>query len=62
MLSSWGSLQTSILGTARIPFAMARDGVFFQSLAKVSKGTKVPVISLIVQGVWAGNPGVVGLV
>ena len=30
MLSSWGSLQTSILGTARIPYAMARDGLFFQ--------------------------------
>ncbi|HUS09574.1 MAG TPA: amino acid permease [Pyrinomonadaceae bacterium] len=54
MLSSWGSLQSSILGTARIPYAMARDGVFFQSLARVSKNTKVPVISLIVQGVWAG--------
>ncbi len=54
MLSSWGSLQTSILGTARIPFAMARDGVFFQSLAKVSRSTKVPIISLIVQGIWAG--------
>ena len=54
MLSSWGSLQTSILGTARLPFAMARDGVFFQSLARVTKNTRVPVISLIVQGVWAG--------
>jgi APA family basic amino acid/polyamine antiporter len=53
MLSSWGSLQSSILGTARIPYAMAKDGVFFQSLARVSKNTKVPVISLIVQGVWA---------
>jgi APA family basic amino acid/polyamine antiporter len=54
MLSSWGSLQTSIMGTARLPFAMARDGVFFQSLARVSKGTKVPIISLVVQGVWSG--------
>ena len=53
MLASWGSLQSSILGTARIPYAMARDGVFFQSLARVSKGSKVPVISLVVQGVWA---------
>ncbi len=53
MMSSWGSLQTSILGTARIPYAMARDGVFFESLARVSKNTRVPVISLIVQGVWA---------
>ena len=53
MLSSWGSLQTSILGTARIPFAMARDGIFFQSLARVSRKTHVPVIALIVQAVWA---------
>ena len=52
MLSSWGSLQTSILGTARIPFAMARDGLFFKSLARVSK-SHVPLISLIVQGIWA---------
>ncbi len=54
MLSSWGSLQSSILGTARIPYAMARDGVFFESLARVSRSTRVPVISLIVQGIWAG--------
>ena len=53
MLSSWGSLQSSILGTARIPYAMARDGVFFQSLARVSKNTRIPIISLVVQGVWA---------
>lgn len=53
MLSSWGSLQTSILGTARIPYAMARDGLFFKSLARVSKN-QIPLICLIVQGVWAG--------
>src|SRR5215813_13659750 len=52
MLSSWGSLQTSILGTARIPYAMAQDGLFFKSLASVSK-THVPVIALIAQGVWS---------
>src|SRR5688572_9668090 len=60
MLSSWGSLQTSILGTARIPYAMARDGVFFQSLARVSKGASVPVISLMVQAVWAAILAVSG--
>jgi basic amino acid/polyamine antiporter, APA family len=53
LLSSWGSLQTSILGTARIPFAMARDGIFFKSLASVSKRTRVPVTALVVQAVWA---------
>jgi len=53
MLSSWGSLQTSILGTARIPYAMARDGLFFKSLARVSRKSRVPVIALMVQAVWA---------
>jgi len=60
LLSSWGSLQTSILGTARIPYAMARDGVFFQSLCRVSKGTRVPVIALIVQCIWAAVLAVSG--
>ena len=59
MLSSWGSLR-SILGTARIPYAMARDGVFFQSLARISQKTRVPIIALIVQGVWAGVLAVSG--
>src|SRR5688500_5481208 len=54
MFLSMGSVKTSILGTARITYAMARDGVFFESLARVSKSTRVPVISLIVQGIWAG--------
>jgi hypothetical protein len=54
MLSSFGALQTSILGTARVPFAMARDKLFFASLARVSKKTHVPVVCLIVQAVWAG--------
>jgi len=53
MLSSFGSLQTSILGTARVPFAMARDRLFFQSLARVSPRACVPLISLIVQGIWS---------
>jgi basic amino acid/polyamine antiporter, APA family len=53
MISSWGSLQTSILGTARVPYAMALDGVSPESLARVSRSTRVPVISLAVQAVWA---------
>jgi APA family basic amino acid/polyamine antiporter len=32
---------------------MARDGIFFQSLARVSRKTHVPVIALVVQAVWA---------
>jgi len=54
MISSWGSLQTSILGTARVPYAMALDGLSPHSLARVSPRTHVPTLSLIVQAIWAG--------
>jgi basic amino acid/polyamine antiporter, APA family len=54
MTSSFGALQASILATARIPYAMGRDRLFFKSLATLSPRTHVPVRPLIVQGIWAG--------
>jgi APA family basic amino acid/polyamine antiporter len=53
MTSSFGALQASILATARIPYAMARDRLFFQGLGKLSPRTHVPVRPLIVQGIAA---------
>ena len=53
MLSSIGTLHTSILAGARYPYAMAKDGVMFDSLSKLSEKSKVPVIALVVQGIWA---------
>ncbi|MBC7929767.1 MAG: amino acid permease [Rubrivivax sp.] len=53
MASSIGSLHTSILTGARVPYAMARDGLFFQKLARLHPKTRVPVGALLVQGVWA---------
>ena len=53
MASSFGTLHTSVLTGARIPFAMAQDGMFLKSLAKISPTTRVPVRSLLAQGVWA---------
>ena len=53
MLSSIGTLHTSILTGARVPYAMAKDGLMFQSMGRLSEGTRVPVIALIVQGIWA---------
>jgi basic amino acid/polyamine antiporter, APA family len=53
MASSIGSLHTSILTGARVPYAMARDGLFFQNLSRLSPKTRVPVGALVVQGVWA---------
>jgi len=53
MLSSIGTLHTSILTGARVPYAMAKDGLMFQPMGRLSQGTRVPVISLVVQGFWA---------
>ena len=53
MTSSFGALHASILATARLPYALARDGLFFKSLAEVSPRTHVPVRSLIVLAFWA---------
>lgn len=53
MLSSIGTLHTSILTGARVPYAMAKDGLMFESMGRLSEGTRVPVVALIVQGIWA---------
>ncbi len=52
MLSSLGTLHTSILGGGRIPYAMAKDGMMFSPFAKLSVNA-VPVNSILFQGVWA---------
>ena len=54
MISTLGALHTSTMANSRIPFAMAQDGLFPKPLARVSGRTRVPVRSLLVQGVWAG--------
>src|ERR1043166_7391813 len=53
MTSSFGALHASILATARIPYALAKDGLIVKSLAHVSPRTHVPVRALVVQCVWA---------
>ena len=53
MTSSFGALHASLLATARIPYALAKDGLIIKSLAHVSPRTHVPVRALMVQGVWA---------
>ncbi|HYG83237.1 MAG TPA: amino acid permease [Pyrinomonadaceae bacterium] len=53
MASSLGTLHTSILTGARVPYAMARDRLFFDRLARLSPRTHVPIGALVVQGVWA---------
>jgi basic amino acid/polyamine antiporter, APA family len=51
-MSIFGSLQVTTLTSARIPYAMALDGLFFPALGKVSARTHVPVRALLAQGLW----------
>ncbi|HEU4534830.1 MAG TPA: APC family permease, partial [Polyangiaceae bacterium] len=51
--SSIGTLHTSVLTGARIPYAMARDGLLFRGLARLDPRTRVPVRALALQGAWA---------
>jgi basic amino acid/polyamine antiporter, APA family len=53
MASSVGTLHTSVLTGARVPYAMARDGLFFDRLSKISEVTRVPVRAVLAQGLWA---------
>ena len=52
LVSVLGSAFTGILTGARIPYAMAVDGLFFKKLALVSQKTRVPVNALILQWAW----------
>jgi APA family basic amino acid/polyamine antiporter len=53
VVSALGALNGSILSNARVPYAMARDGVFFASTARLSNTTRVPVIAIMIQSVWS---------
>jgi basic amino acid/polyamine antiporter, APA family len=51
--SAYGFLAQSMLTAPRVYFAMAEDRVFFRSVAWVHPRTRVPVIAIALQGVWA---------
>jgi APA family basic amino acid/polyamine antiporter len=53
VVSAFGALNGSILSNARVPYAMARDGMFFQKMGALHSTTHVPVFGLIVQGLWS---------
>ncbi len=53
MLSSLGTLHTSIMTGARVPFAMAQDKMFFSQFGRLSDFSNVPIWAVIMQGIWA---------
>ncbi len=51
-VSTLGFLSQSILTAPRVYFAMARDGLFFRSVATVSRRSHVPVLAIVLQSAW----------
>ncbi len=53
MISTFGTTNGTILASARVYYAMAKDGLFFKKLENVHAKHKTPGVSLIIQGLWA---------
>jgi APA family basic amino acid/polyamine antiporter len=47
MCSTFGAINTNLLYSPRIPFAMGRDGVFFASLGRVHANFRTPVLAIV---------------
>jgi APA family basic amino acid/polyamine antiporter len=52
-ISTLGFLSQSMLTTPRVYYAMARDGLFFQGVGKLSRHSRAPVVAIILQGMAA---------
>jgi basic amino acid/polyamine antiporter, APA family len=53
MLAGFGCCNGVILAGARVYYAMAKDGLFFKSVARLHPTYKTPAVSLVVQMIWA---------
>ena len=53
IISGFGCCNGLILAGSRVYYAMAKDGLFFQGVAKLHPTYKTPAVSLMVQMVWA---------
>lgn len=51
-VSTLGFLSQSILTGPRVYFAMARDGLFFRSVARITRRTRVPAVAIVLQSCW----------
>jgi APA family basic amino acid/polyamine antiporter len=52
LLSIVGAINGCILTGARIPFAQARDGLFFASFGKIHPRFETPAFAIAMQAVW----------
>lgn len=52
-ISTFGTIGIYTLSAPRIYYAMAEDGVFFKTFAKVHPKFRTPVNAIIIQSIWA---------
>jgi APA family basic amino acid/polyamine antiporter len=52
LLSIVGAINGCILTGARIPFAQARDGLFFASFCRIHPRFETPAFAIAMQGLW----------
>jgi APA family basic amino acid/polyamine antiporter len=52
-VSAFGFLSQATLTSPRVYYAMAKDGCFFQAIARVHPRTRVPVTAIVLQGLVA---------
>src|SRR5271169_6637797 len=52
-LSCFGAMSCAILSSARVSYAMARDGAFFHAMGRVHPKYRTPAVSLISLGAWS---------
>src|SRR6267154_1640006 len=60
VISAIGSMNSSILSGARVPYAMARDGIFFKIAHGIHPKFRTPGRALIFQGVLASLMALTG--
>ena len=53
MISTFGCVNGNVLMCARLYYAMAKDGLFFQSVGRINSKTHVPTTALVLGGIWA---------
>ena len=54
LLSVIGAINGNILTAARVPFAQARDGMFFRRFGQVHPRFKTPAFAIVAQALWSG--------
>jgi len=60
VISALGSMNSSVLSGARVPYAMARDGIFFRIADGIHPKYRTPGRALLFQGVLASMMALTG--